>query len=679
MATQHTQTPATFAEKLAEIDVNVTEIDDELPTAQINRLTMRSPIPREKPMPIMGKPHIIECPADVLIPRPRDVSPACSVRSSFSSSRRRVSHRHSEWSHGHHGHHRHSEVSKEITQQAETEFLALMELMAGISRRSTSLRDVWTKIISERESCYMEMDRMYERIDEYTEIIERKERESHSHTHDHEELKSTVTKLKLEITAALASAAEYKHKLSDCTRELGEARREISESKDVYKYLKEEHEETKTTLEQTSLLLVASEERCKHAEEDAHRHECELRDVKESYSELEIKSSETTEKLESLTVDYLSIKQSHTTLTKEKHEWLHEKGELEEHVRKCNHRHDEIKRKYKEHIEYHEKMEKEYKETIETKEREVRELHEKQTKLRSEKKELEEKIKIHIRNYEDEHCKWEDAEDRCGKWKLRHEHSERELVSIREQVSVLEIKQTELRETITKKTEEVKRITKLKERFERDYHGKCKEADESHRQVVLHKEIIRRHETTIKEKSEEIHTLSERIERYESECESYKHKCHEYEAETRTLQALIVSLQLEISTAHTDHECTKKKLHECETRYQEICETHEEYQEGHSGFEFQISQLRSMLREVREEKERAITARVAADHDRDEAVSRYEAKCRDLEQMEEYYSHHFASHGSVRSGGRTVKRFYSHTSSNTVSGEADESETVCSS
>ncbi|KAF2208157.1 hypothetical protein CERZMDRAFT_49765 [Cercospora zeae-maydis SCOH1-5] len=618
-----------------------------MPTPDIEKLTVLGPIS-----------------PDASIERPRDASPACSVRNSYNSirvSRRRTSHRHSERLHGHHR----SEVSKELSYQAETEFSALMELMTGISRRSTSLREVWSKIISERDSCYSEMDRMCERIEEYTEIIERKERESHSHHHEHEQSKAEVANLKIEITAALANVSEFKQKLSDRDCELGEARREIAEQKDVFKYLKEEKEKTETTLRETSALLVLTEERCKHAEDDAKHHECELRDLQETYHELEAKNTEVTSKYESMKTDYSSVKQSYTILKKEKHEWLHEKGELEEHLRKCHHRHEESKRKLKETIEYYEKKEKEDKETIERVEREVRESREKVVKLKSEKKELEERCKVLTCNYDEEHCRWEDAEERCGKWKLKWEHAEREMTSIRQELRIIESKQSELKETITKKTEELKRITKIKEHLERDYHGKCKEAENSHREIIVLKESIRRHETTIKEKSEETHTLHERIERLQSECESHQSKCTNLGAELTSNQAVMVSLRAKLSIAHEDHECTKKKLHECETRYESICETYEESQGGHSEYEFQLTQLRTMLREARSEKERAIKARTEADHERDEAVTRYEAKCRDLEELEEFYAcrQHENQH---KDGRRTVRKSFGFRSVNSM-------------
>lgn len=655
MASIHQQeTPLSFQEKLDGIDVKVAEIEPELPEAHFDRLTMRSPLAR-----------------------PRDVSPAFSARSSFSSSRRRVRHSHghsygsAEWRHGHHR----SEVSREIKLQAESEFSGLIELMASVSRRSSSLREIWLRYESEIDACYAEMDRMQCSIEEYTEIVERTERESHTHTHEHEERKAEITKLKLEITAALTSTAEYKKKLSDRDCELADIKIELAEARDVYKYLKEEHESTKSTLEETTSLLIAAEKRCKHAEDDARRHECELHDLKESYSELEEKHSETVSKYESTKTEYHSIKKSFDVLKKKEEEWQHERAELHEDVRKCNHRHEETKRKLKEMQEHYERFEKEHSETVEKKEREIRELHETSSKLRIEKKELEERIKVITRDYDDEHCKWEDAEDRCGKWKLKWEHSEREIVSIREELRVIEIKQTELRETVTKKTEEITKLKRSCEHFERDYHSKCKELSQCHSDLLVAKETIRRHESTIKEKSEEIHTLSERVERLHSECDSHRGRCENYAAEATSLEALIVSLRLEISTASSEHESTLKKLHECETRYHEVCETYEEYQEGNSGHEYQISKLHSMLREVREEKERAITARIAADHDRDDAVVRLEAKNREFQELFAEMER-FSSHTGGRTGGRKLRRFVTTTNGECSSGDFEESASV---
>ncbi|CAO2656415.1 Nn.00g052180.m01.CDS01 [Neocucurbitaria sp. VM-36] len=651
-------------DKLASIEVNVAEIEPESPQVEFDRLTMQSPMIHPTPTTIIRCP-----PHDSGHLRPS--SPTGSVRSSFSSSRRRVS-RHSHFSSGFSRSHR-SEVSKELSLQAESEFLALMELMSGISRRSSSLKEVWMKIISERESYASEMDRMYEQFEEYTETIERHQRDQHSHTHELEESKKEVTKLRLELSVSVSSSAEFKRKLADRDCELGEARTEIAERKDVYKYLKEEHEETKKTLEETQLKLVASEDACHHAREDSKRHHHDLESLDLKYVELQSTHTELTSKFESTHKEVISLKQSNSVYKKEKHEWLHEKGELEDTVRKCNHRCDELKRKVKELTESFEKKKHELTETIEKKKHELHETKETLSKVKYEKEELYQKVKELRRELEEEHCRWEDAEDRCGKWKLKWEHCDREITSLQEELRVIEIEQTELRETITKKTEEHRRLVIEKKRLEKDYHGKCTESEDRHREILVLQESLRRSETTIKEKTELIHTLHERIERLTRDRDDARTKSSDLEISLSTLQTTLVSLTLDLETTISERESLREKYHECQTRYEEVCESVTEYHEGNSSFEFEISSLRAMLREVREEREKAIQMRIAADRERDEAVGRFEAKCREMDKLEESCAVRVRER--VLGGSRTVsKRFY-HGSSSGV-GEGDDAGSV---
>ncbi|KAK6857554.1 hypothetical protein PG995_006381 [Apiospora arundinis] len=161
----------------------------------------------------------------------RSSSPTGSVRSSFSISRRHLASR--RFSGGSLMRSHRSEVSKELSLQGESEFFALMELMTNISRRSNSLKDVWLKLISERESCLSEIDRVQEQFEECTEIIKSKEREQTQHQHDHEENQKEVDKLRLEISTVLASVNEYKKKLADRDSDLGNARRDLHDYKNT--------------------------------------------------------------------------------------------------------------------------------------------------------------------------------------------------------------------------------------------------------------------------------------------------------------------------------------------------------------------------------------------------------------------------------------------------------------
>lgn len=635
----------TTTDKLDNFNVNVTEIEPEVPTEDFDKLSILSPIPSPRPVTVIKRPHPHHEPLHLQTlgkrhDSPRASSPTGSVRSSFTSHRhvsrgmrrsigfkRSYSYR--------------SATSRELTTQAESEFHALIELISSVSRKSSSLKEVWTKIMSERESSISEMDQMYEQLEEYSDASERREREQEEHTHELQDRKKEIGKLRLEITVATTAASEYKKKLIERDTELGDAHRQIAAYKDNFKHLKEEYEETKTTFEETCLKLAACEEARRNAEEDARKHHGELRSLKQQFVELKTSHSELTSKYESTQTELVSLKQSNTTLKKEKHEWMHEKGEMEERLKKCNHWNDELKRKLKELTESYEKK--------------VRELHDSQeiiSKTKRENEELHQKVKDLRRELEEEHSKWEDAEDRCGKWKLKWENSDQDIVSVREELRLIETEQAKLHEIITKKTEELRRVVVEKERFQEDYHGACKKAEESHRQVLTLQESLRRTESKLKEKIELEHTLNERIEHIECERDEARSKCHDLSVEISEFQKNIVSLRLEIQTVREENKNVSEKYHKSEAMYLELCE----YEEGNNEAEYEITQLRNTIREVREQKEKAIDMRKSADRERDEALVKYDEKCREVERLELASSQQFHLHG--RAGGRTTSQSF---------------------
>jgi chromosome segregation ATPase len=302
-----------LADKLASVEISVAEIKPESPHIEMEQLTMQSPLYSLTPV------NVIRCPPSNA-GQLRPSSPTGSVRSSFSSSHRRISRRsHSHYCSSFSRSHR-SEVSKELTSQAESKFHALIELMSGILRCSTSLREVWTKIISEQESYVYEIDRLCSQVDEFTEIIERHESEKHSYSHEHEERKKEVARLHLELQLAVSNTTELEKKLYHRDCELGKSCSEVAELKDVYKYLKEEHEETKTTLEETQTKLIASEQACCFAEEDAKKHHSDLETLGLRYAELQSSYIETITTLESTRKEVIALKQLILTYKKEQHE-----------------------------------------------------------------------------------------------------------------------------------------------------------------------------------------------------------------------------------------------------------------------------------------------------------------------------------------------------------------------
>jgi chromosome segregation ATPase len=529
-----------------------------------------------------------------------------------------------------------------------------MELMSGITLRSTSLKEVWRKLISERESHASEIEHMYERIEEFTETIERHEKEKHSHSHDHEERKKELVRLQFDLKIAIEATSGYKKKLADRDCELEKAHGEISEMTDNFKYLKEEHEVTKSTLEKTQLKLVASEEHCRHAKAEAEKHHGEIRSWKHKYLELETSRTEINTKFESTHKELHSVKHINSTLRKERSEWIHEKDELEEEVRKCKHHEQEHKRKLKEVTESYEK-----------KTHEVHELTEKVTKIKHEREELHKEVKTLKSQIEEAHHKWEAADHTCRKWKRKWDECERDLLIVREELGVLQVTHTETTETLTKKTEEIRTLIIEKDQLIEDHHAKCAEATESHRQILVLQESLRRTEVSIKEKLEIIHTHTERIERLTHDLTICRKARDDLSAELLVQQNTNISLNLSLETLTSEHTSVREKLHECETRYEAVHASMTEYHESSGDFEEEIESLNVLVEEAREQRDRAVKMRVEADRQRDEYVGRYEAKCREVERLSGR-----GKKGLVIGGGR--ERWVSGNSySRSVIGEED--------
>ncbi|CBX90773.1 hypothetical protein IAQ61_002258, partial [Plenodomus lingam] len=552
------------------------------------------------------------------LPFPRPTSPTGSVRSSYGSTRRRIIRR--SFSGGHsHGHY--SEVSKELTLAAESEFLALMELMSSMSRRSSSLKEVWMKLIAERESHYHEMDRMYERIEEYTEIIEKHERESHSHNHEHEERKKELVKVRLEFSIAIAAVSEWKKKFEDRNGDLGKADSRISELEDLFKYSQERYEESKTIVEQKSLEIIAIRDRCEHAEKDVRKHENEAEVLKSMYKKLESSFTEISSKYKSSQLEITTLKAQNETYVKERHDWMHEKGELD----------DKLRRRDLEIVNLKSEIE-EANTTIKKKKRELHESEESNKKLSEALKkskhlieEQEETVSKKKREYKELLVRYGNIEDTCGKLKTKCLHYEEQLSTFKQTITRLETERTTLQETLTEVRSKYSELEIVHEELKREHHGKCKESEDRYRLIITHEQTIMRLETSLKEKSELIHTYRETIERLTIDHEESKNRCEDLILELTTSTSTIASLKLEMDVLTTERNSYCERYTECEAQYLEICQWRDEFHGGNSEFEYEIANLRGMLKDVREERERAIKKREEADRERDEATSKYES------------------------------------------------------
>jgi chromosome segregation ATPase len=495
-----------------------------------------------------------------------------------------------------------------------------MELMSGITMRSSSLKEVWRKIISERESHASEMDSMYERFEEFTETIERHEKEKHSHHGEHEERKKEVLQLQLDLKIAIDATAGYKRRLADRDGELEKARGVIAEYTDNFKYLKEEHEETKTTLEETQIKLAAYEEKCRHAEEEAEKHHGGIRSWKQKFATLESSYTEIKTKSETTHKELVSLQHFSSTFEQEKSAWGRERDEYEEEARKCRHREDEHKRRIMELTESYEK-----------KKHDVHELTETVSKLRYEREEHHKKISSLEILLAESVAKHEAADHACRKWRRKHDEREVEFASLRTQLTTLQTTYTSTCETLTSKSEHVRRLEVELADLQDTHDHKCKEAADLHRDILVQKDLVRRLESSVRQKSEAVHTASERIERVERELSDAHAASAGLRAELSATEALHASVSLSLSALTASHAHASEQLRDAEARCESVALSVAEYHESGGDFEDEIDRLHAMLGEAREQKEVAIRMRAEADRARDDMVVKYEAKCREME------------------------------------------------
>lgn len=524
-------------------------------------------------------------------------------------------------------------MSQELTSQAEGTFFALMDLMSTASREASSLKESWARIISERQSLLREKEELLMRVEEVTVILERKESEHHHHGHELGERKKQVEKLLLELSAALTTLADQKKKVADRDYELERIRTELNELRTTVSRNRGDHHKTKTELEAISIKLKTAEDDRDHAREDSHKHHGDHRSLLREHTDLKSKFTETSTKLESAQKEVLTLSDRIKIWELERDEYLHEKDRLQEDVKRAKLRADEASRGLYEMTERHDRVQ-----------RDSTKLKESVRSVESERDDYALTIENLRHEVKAKSTGWEEADERCADVTLKYEHIKREVVSVKEKLRDVELERSELRDSIERSREEHRLIVIARDQLKEDLEDEHRKSADGHRRIVFLEESLRRAELTVTEVKSEIHTLNEHLKISTREKGEDRIKNGHLAKEVADLKEKLVIFQAEVHTLTDarDHAC--KELNNWKHKYEEITETVTEYRDDSGELEIEIESLRSLLREAREQKERAISARHAADRERDEYIAKYDEKCREIERYEESASSHYHAH-----------------------------------
>jgi chromosome segregation ATPase len=532
-------------------------------------------------------------------------------------------------------------VSSEITRQAEGKFFALMDLVSSASREAASLKEIWSGLISERESLTREREELMETITEVTETLERKENEQHNHHHEHGERKKQIEKLLVELSVALNTISEYEKKNTTRDHELLHSRNELQNLRDTISRSSITHDKLRSEFEDIELRIRIVEEERDHAKIDVEKYQNESRTSARELTEFKSKFIETTSKLETSRKEIISLMDRLKSSESERDDYLVEKDRMHELLRKANFRNEETSLEL---FELTEKYEHQSKDVHKSKEK-VRDLEEDVDKFTTTIEHLRRELKTKSSSFDE-------AEARASEFSLKHDHLKRENLSLKEKLTTLELERSEQQDIIERSREE-SRVALLETNSLRDEMEMWRHRTGDHQRLInTLQETLRKNESTLVEVRSEVHTLTDRLHIAERERNDARDKHGHHTGEITGLKEKLFLLQAELRTITESRDRLSEELHQTKLQYEEITETMSEFRDSSGGYEFEIENLRTMLRDSREQKERAITARNAADRERDEYISRYEEKCRELERFEQNASSQFRSLARSSEGGR---------------------------
>jgi len=531
-----------------------------------------------------------------------------------------------------------SQMSMELSSKANSKFFALMDLMSTASREASSLKETWAHIISERESLARENEELLRRVEEATDIMERKEKEYHSHGSELVEKKRQVEKLLFELSSTLTDVTSQKKKVAERDLELNRIRTELHDLRSTYSRNHGDFDKTKAELEATIFKLRAAEEDRDNAKQDSQKHHVDLRALMREHTELKGKFSESSTKLETSRKENMTLSDRIKMWELEREEHLHEKDRLQEEAKRVKLRGDEAYRELSELNDKHERATREH------------------NKLKDSLRELEAERDDYVlqignlrREVKTKSTDLEEADVRVSEIALKYEHIKREVVSVKEKLRDAEVERNELRSALDRSLEDHRLLVVERDQIKEDLDDERRKCTDIHRQISVLQESLRRAELSVTETRSEVTSLTERNRILAREGEETRHKHGQISVELSGVREQLAHAQAEIRTIAQSRDRAYQDLNEWKQKYEEMTETITEFRDDSGEFEMEIQNLRTLLRDAREQKERAISARHAADRERDEYVSKYEEKCRELERYEESTSSLY--HGYSRSGG----------------------------
>lgn len=549
-------------------------------------------------------------------------------------------------------------MSTELTAAAEAKFFALMDMMASASREAASLKESWYQIISEREAFTIEREEMVEQINEFAKDVERRDGEKYIHGNEIIERKKHIERLMLELSTAVAGVTAEKKKIVEREAELDRTRTELREIRESATHTQVDHDRLRAENETLSLSLRTAQGDRDSIKVEAERLQRELHKTTRERTEVNARLADVTTDYDLSRKEILSLNDRLKFYDVEREDSFQEISRLKEEARKARIGTEEVSKNL---LEITGKFERQS--------HEILKLRDAIKMIEAERDESSHRMELKIREVQSITVHRDEANDKVAEMTTKFEQLRRELVVLKGKLRDAETERLSTLEIIEKTREQHRLILIERDELGDEVSTARRRADDSQRQVVLLTDTLRKAEQTATDIRSEVYSLTEKYKNLERERDDWRGKNAGLVTEITDLRAQIVIFDSEMRTVVEARDRVRDELNRRNQDFEEITETMTTYKDDSGELEFEIQSLRTLLRESREQKERAIAARNSADRERDEYVVKYEDKCREMERFEESAASNYHASASVRTGGSTTttsRVFSSHSDATNI-------------
>ncbi|KEF56864.1 uncharacterized protein A1O9_07054 [Exophiala aquamarina CBS 119918] len=530
--------------------------------------------------------------------------------------------------------------SAELTAQAESKFLILMDVISNASKEASSLKAVWENMKHERELLLQRHEEMVNQTTELTAELRAREDERSRSSTDVVDWKRKVEKLLTDLAAAHRSVTAEKAHVQERDKDIERIRTELREVRDSGfrkdSQNERELEHLRARLKQTE----SDRDAITQASEKYHR---DLNKACRERSELASKLNEITTSHEISQKDVLSLTGRLKIVEAERETSLQTIVRLKEEVKRAKQKSSEDSR---DAIEAIEKFEKAARESARVKETLGVIEVERDDHLRT--------IETLRRQSKAQKLDYDDLATRFADVSRDHEATRREIITLQENLKTSEVSRDKYLQTLERTRESLHSITRQRDELTDEMSTIAKRLDEQKQQSVLARESLSNAEEKISELQVEITTMKEKIVHAQRERDDAFNKGNRHLTEIDQLRERITALEHQKRDVVDSRTKLSSELEQLRSEYSQITETMTSFHDDSEDMEQEIENLRALVHEAQEQRERAVSARESADRERDTYISRYDDKCRELERLREgmlsrsgSYSH---AH-SRRSGG----------------------------